>query len=143
MFGAFIFACGTTHVLGIWTLWRPVYWLDGSVKAITAGLSLTTAVMLWPLIPKALSLPSPTQLKELNNDLKIQIAERNEAVEKLRQSEERFRLLVEGVQDYAIYMLDPTGVVTTWNAGAERIQQYKADEIMGKALFLLLPTGRF
>ena len=143
MFGAFIFACGTTHVLGIWTLWRPVYWLDGSVKAITAGLSLTTAVMLWPLIPKALSLPSPTQLKELNNDLKIQIAERNEAVEKLRQSEERYRLLVEGVQDYAIYMLDPTGVVITWNAGAERIHQYKAYEIIGKAFSCTYPPEDF
>jgi PAS domain S-box-containing protein len=52
--------------------------------------------------------------------------------EDLLRSEERFRLLVEGVQDYAIFMLDPDGVVTTWNSGAERIKGYKAAEVIGK-----------
>jgi PAS domain S-box-containing protein len=50
----------------------------------------------------------------------------------LRQSEERFRVLVEGVVDYAIFMLDAEGMVTSWNAGAERIKGYKRDEIVGK-----------
>ena len=99
---------------------------------MTAGLSLATAVTLWPLLPKALLLASPKQLEELNDDLRRQIAERDEAVEKLRQSEERFRLLVEGVHDYAIYMLDPAGMVITWNAGAKRITGYTAEEITGK-----------
>src|ERR1700722_19409720 len=49
-----------------------------------------------------------------------------------RQREEQFRLLVAAVQDYAIFMLDPSGNVTSWNAGAERIKQYKAEEIIGK-----------
>jgi hypothetical protein len=53
------------------------------------------------------------------------------AEEELRQSEERFRLLVEAVQDYAIFMLDPTGRVVSWNAGAERIKGYRADDIIG------------
>jgi PAS domain S-box-containing protein len=52
--------------------------------------------------------------------------------EDLRQSEERFRLLVESVRDYAIFMLDPQGVVLTWNAGAERFKGYRADEIIGQ-----------
>ncbi len=52
--------------------------------------------------------------------------------ESLYQSEERFRLLVEGVQDYAIFMLDPDGYISTWNAGAERFKGYKADEIIGE-----------
>ncbi len=52
-------------------------------------------------------------------------------VERLRRSEERFRLLVEGVRDYAIFMLDPAGRVLTWNAGAERFKGYRADEIIG------------
>ena len=51
--------------------------------------------------------------------------------EHLRQSEERFRLLVESVRDYAIFMLDPEGHVLTWNAGAERFKGYRADEICG------------
>jgi len=53
-------------------------------------------------------------------------------IDKLRESEELFRLLVEEVQDYAIYMLDPSGIVTTWNKGAERIKGYSAQEIIGK-----------
>jgi PAS domain S-box-containing protein len=60
------------------------------------------------------------------------LSERREAEEALRESEERFRLLVEGVKDYAIFMLDPTGHVATWNDGAERINGYRAKEIIGQ-----------
>ncbi|MET0137646.1 MAG: PAS domain S-box protein [Sphingobium sp.] len=60
------------------------------------------------------------------------LSERRAAQEALRSSEERFRLLVESVTDYAIYMLDPVGTVTSWNAGAERFKGYKADEIVGQ-----------
>jgi PAS domain S-box-containing protein len=60
------------------------------------------------------------------------LSERRLAEEALRESEERFRLLVQGVRDYAIFMLDPTGHITTWNAGAERIKGYTSDEIIGK-----------
>src|ERR687885_2218926 len=50
----------------------------------------------------------------------------------LRESEERFRLLVEGVKDYAIFMLDPEGYVSTWNEGARRIKGYEEEEIIGE-----------
>ncbi len=59
------------------------------------------------------------------------LTEKRQQQETLRLSEERFRLLVEGVQDYAIYMLSPDGVVTSWNAGARRIKGYEASEIIG------------
>jgi PAS domain-containing protein len=52
--------------------------------------------------------------------------------ELLRESEEQFRFLVEGVNDYAIFMLDPAGHITTWNLGAERTKGYEAAEILGK-----------
>ena len=74
LFSAFIVACGTTHLLAVWTIWHPDYWLSGTVKAITAAISLYTALALVPVVPKALALPSPTQLKLAN--------------EKLRESEE-------------------------------------------------------
>ena len=60
------------------------------------------------------------------------ITERKKGEAALRESEERYRMLVEDVKDYAIYLLDPEGRVTTWNAGAERIKGYSAEEIIGK-----------
>src|SRR3984957_12707224 len=59
--------------------------------------------------------------------------------EELRRSEERFRLLIEGVADYAIFMLNPNGQVATWNMGAERIKGYTADEIIGQHFSIFYP----
>src|SRR5205085_2107822 len=55
LFGAFIISCGTTHLLEIWTLWHPAYWLSGGMKAITALISILTTIELIPLIPKVLA----------------------------------------------------------------------------------------
>ena len=67
------------------------------------------------------------------------LSERKLEQEALRQAEERFRLLVDGVLDYAIFMLDPDGMVTSWNAGAQRIKGYARDEIVGKHFSCFYP----
>jgi signal transduction histidine kinase len=63
-FAAFILACGLTHIFSIITLWIPIYGLEGIVKAITAIASIITAVIMWPLIPKIIAIPSPGQLRQ-------------------------------------------------------------------------------
>jgi PAS domain S-box-containing protein len=70
--------------------------------------------------------------EELAAEVTARGQEIQRAQEKLRQSEELFRLMVNEIKDYAIYMLDPEGRITTWNAGAERIKGYSAEEIIGQ-----------
>src|SRR3954447_2484192 len=75
--------------------------------------------------------------------LQVQDVTRQRGAEKdLRQSEMRFRLLVDAVEDYAIFMLDPSGHVTTWNAGAQRVKGYTADEIIGQHFRVFYPLER-
>src|SRR5260221_6477385 len=77
--GAFILACGTTHVMSIWTLWYPDYRLDGAIKAITALVSIGTAVAMWQVMPVALALPSTAQLERANQLLAAEIEQRPRA----------------------------------------------------------------
>jgi hypothetical protein len=83
-FGAFILACGTTHLLAAITVWHPIYRLDGVVKAITALASVSTTLMLIPLMPTLVSLPSPSQLKRVNTTLALEIEVRRSAEAEVR-----------------------------------------------------------
>jgi signal transduction histidine kinase/CheY-like chemotaxis protein len=94
LFAAFIVACGTTHVLSIWTLWHPTYWVSGLVKAFTALISVITATQLFPLIPKVLALPSPAQLEHANLALQSQMTERFRVEEELRRYQTQLKSLV-------------------------------------------------
>jgi signal transduction histidine kinase/CheY-like chemotaxis protein len=86
-FAIFITACGMTHVMSIWTLWVPDYAFEGLIKAITAAASIITAVMLWPLLPKLLALPSPAQLVAAHEALKRESQDRQQAEDMLRQAQ--------------------------------------------------------
>jgi PAS domain S-box-containing protein len=82
------------------------------------------------VLKSQLSKLGPAVLRTLREaEKRVECRQKEQA---LRESEERFRMLVEGVKDYAIYMLDPTGHVTSWNTGAEWILGYRAEEIIGR-----------
>jgi len=83
LFSVFILSCGLTHVMGVVLLWRPLYVVDGLLKAFTALVSIITAVALWPVIPRLLALPSARQLTDANASLKVEIAAKLEALARL------------------------------------------------------------
>ena len=87
-FAIFILACGTTHIFGIWTLFVPDYGIEGVVKAVTALASLVTAIGLLPLLPKALAIPSPSQLRQANAALQAEVRTREAALAELQQEKE-------------------------------------------------------
>ena len=83
LFSLFILGCGLTHVFGVIILWRPLYVADGLVKAFTALVSILTAVLLWPVLPRLLEIPSPGQLALANTALQVQVDARDRAVREL------------------------------------------------------------
>ena len=86
LFAAFIVLCGTTHFADVAMLWRPYYGLQGMIKLVTAVVSVTTAALLWPLLPRIVALPSPRLLQETNHRLEAEIRERWAAEGQLRQA---------------------------------------------------------
>jgi signal transduction histidine kinase len=95
LFGGFILLCGTTHLFNLIALTDPVYRLDGLVKATTAAFSIGTAVALWPLIPKALALPSQAILRDANARLENEVKERQAAQEKLQKARDELEQRVQ------------------------------------------------
>ena len=155
MFGAFILACGTTHLLGIITLWHPIYWLDASMKAFTALISVITAFVLIKLVPQALKLPTPAQLTH-------EVQERLHAYEDLKlsqttlqESKERLSLAVKstgvGIWDlhiqtnelvwdesmFVLYDIKPEGfsnAIDTWEKSLHPEDRQRAENEITSAI---------
>jgi PAS domain S-box-containing protein len=123
-FGVFIIACGATHVLEIWTLWTPVYWLSGGVKAITAMASVPTAILLVRLMPKALAIPGLAALRASNEAVVASAAQ--------------FRALLESAPD-AMVIVDKAGRIFLVNAQAEILFGYRRAELLGQPVEILIP----
>jgi len=119
LFGAFILLCGTTHLFSIWTIWHPNYWLEGLLKALTALVSMVTAILIWPLIPKLLRLPRP---------------------EALKLSDDYMHAIFDATPD-AMLISSAEGVISMVNHQAENLLGYSANELIGQPIELLVPEN--
>lgn len=92
LFALFIFSCGLTHLMAVYNIWNGAYYVSGILKALTAIVSVLTAALIWPLIPKALALPRPIELQAANEKLQGEIERRSlseQSLEAARQELER------------------------------------------------------
>jgi PAS domain S-box-containing protein len=156
LFGAFILACGTTHLLGIVVLWNPIYWIDAGMKGITAIISVFTAIALVRIIPKALKLPSPAQLETEVQDRvhayeKLKIAQTslvkanqtlecrvNERTQELQKNEEYLRIAATVFESQeGMFVTDVNKVILRVNHAFTKITGYSAEEAIGSTPNLL------
>lgn len=107
LFGVFITACGTTHVIRLWNIWHTAYWLEGWVALFTGLVSITCAFAVWPIIPKMLALPGRGELEAAYTAL-------SEQNRQLADNESRHRLLLETAAE-GVWVLDREGNTTYAN----------------------------
>lgn len=167
LFAAFILACGITHVFGMTTIWLPVYELQGVAKAVTAVVSVVTAIAIFPLIPRALAIPSPTELQNTNLALTAEIAAHRRTLDDLRdaraqlerryerqaqeleESERRFRASQETSPDgFMMFdaVRDGDGAIADlrWvysNQAAERMIGRTDADLKGRQLLIEMPRS--
>lgn len=128
LFATFICACGLTHLVKIWTFWHQDYWIEASLDLFTGLTSFATAVAVWKVLPTALKMPTPTQLMEE----RARMADLQRQASKSESQVEQLSLAISSIKDYAIFLLDARGTVTSWNDGAATIKGYSETEIIGK-----------
>ena len=134
LFSAFIFACGLSHVMDIWTIWQPDYALQALSKIVTAAISLVTAVALWPLIPKALKIPSVQQLQGAIGKLEAEVGRRRSAEEQLAAIQQSLAVTLASI-DAGFIATDRAGRVTQINAVAEAITGWPRAQALGADLW--------
>ena len=134
-FAVFILACGTTHLLGAWTVWHATYRLDGVIKAITAVASVATVVLVAPLLPALVQTPDPTHVA----DMYVKLAEETKQLARVAEALRRQAELLDLAHD-AILVREPGGAIRFWNRGAERLYGWPREQAVGQMVHDLLHT---
>lgn len=124
LFGAFIVFCGITHFVSIITFWNPIYGWQAIAKIATAIVSLLTAIIIWPLVPKILAIPSIAEYKEKLERL-------GDTEIKLRDTQSRTDLLLESTTE-GIMGIDTGGMLMFINHAALRMLGYESQEELSK-----------
>lgn len=123
-FGVFILACGATHIMEVWNVWRAAYWEAGFVKVVTAVASILTAILLVRLVPAAMTIPSPMQLARVNAEL--------------QRAEQKVRAILESAPD-AMVIVNETGQIVMVNSQTQHWFGYDRNELIGQPVEVLIP----
>jgi PAS domain S-box-containing protein len=134
LFSGFIFACGLTHVMDIWTIWQPDYGLQALSKLATAVISLLTALVLWRLIPQALKIPSVARLQSVIAALESEARQRRSAEDRLVDIQQSLALTLASI-GAGFIATDRQGHVTRMNAVAESLLGWPESEACGRSLW--------
>jgi PAS domain S-box-containing protein len=140
LFGLFIVACGSTHLMEVWNLWHGDYWLSGVIKAITAAVSVSTAILLVRIAPKVIGLPDLSDWVEANAALNQEVVKRRDIELELRTSEASYREQAEllDLTHDAIFVRDMQDKIVYWNRAAEHLYGWRAAEACGQVARELL-----
>ena len=136
LFCAFIFACGTVHLVEALIFWWPVYRFSALMKATTAVVSWATVMALIPVVPRALKLPA---LQKMNADLQHEVDERRHVEAFLRESESRFRAVVNTAVD-GIVTINAAGRIIFANPAVEALFGYTREQLLGRNVNMLMPN---
>ncbi|HHY73647.1 MAG TPA: PAS domain S-box protein [Bacillus bacterium] len=136
----FVMFCGITHLMHLIQLINPtktVQSFNGVVTVLTAFISTATAILFWWILPKALLIPSPAELKKINKLLLKEIDNHKKTTQKLQY----LNAIMESSND-AIVGVSMEGKISSWNLGASEIFGYTKDEMIGESYCKLLPSGQ-
>jgi len=143
LIGAFILLCGTTHLLAIWVLWHPNYYIEGYVKAATAIVSIATLIAIIIVLPRALGLRGTAEIEAVASLLRLQLADSNNARDHAMESDERSRVALSAVVDNVIdgiITIDNQGGILSFNPACSTLFGYTQEEVMGQTLTMLMPA---
>jgi PAS domain S-box-containing protein len=142
LFSTFIIACGVSHVLEVWNLWHTDYWLEGGVKAITAGASVITAILIARVAPRLIAMPSLAQWQNANAALQAESQGHREIEAQLLQQQAHYRDLAELVEltHDAIFVRGMQSEILYWNPAAERLYGWTKEEVIGRVTHEFLHT---